>query len=132
MAGRRGTKRWSRAVTEHSNALDLETGVFRGTPTQIARSLKRSADRSTRRKATPFRSAMSMLVFYENRAGANLSPARKRALERAKDELRRLYGRDRGHGSSPASGSPGASVSRRSHSAVRKPARAAGGARSSR
>ena len=86
-------RRWSRDVTERSNALDLEPDVFKGSPAQIARSLKRSADRSTRRKATPFRSAMSMLVFYENRAGTNLSAARRRALERAKDELRKLYGR---------------------------------------
>lgn len=89
----RTKRRWSRAVTARSNALDLEPGVFKGSPSQIARSLKRSADRSTRRKAPPFRSAMSMLTFYENRAGAKLSPARKRALARAKDELRKLYGR---------------------------------------
>ncbi len=86
-------RKWSQAVTEHSDALDLEADVFKGTPGQIARSLKRSAERSKRRKSTPFRSAMSMLTFYENRAGANLSPARRRALERAKDELRKLYGR---------------------------------------
>jgi hypothetical protein len=88
-------KKWSRAVTEHSNALDLEPSVFKGTPSEIARSLKRSADRSTRRKSSPFRSAISMLTFYENRAGKNLSAARKRALERAKDELRDLYGKPR-------------------------------------
>jgi hypothetical protein len=86
-------RKWSQAVTEHSDALDLEPDVFKGTPAQIARSLKRSAERSKRRKATPFRSAMSMLTFYENRAGAKLSPTRRRALESAKDELRRLYGR---------------------------------------
>jgi hypothetical protein len=86
-------QRWSQAVTENSNALDLEPGVFKGSPEEIARSLKRSADRSTRRKASPFQSAMSMLVFYENRAGANLTASRKRALEKAKDELRKLYGR---------------------------------------
>jgi hypothetical protein len=86
-------RRWSRAVTERSHALDLEPEVFKGTATQIARSLKRSAERSGRRKATPFRSALSMLTFYENRAGSKLSPSRKRVLERAKDELRRLYGR---------------------------------------
>lgn len=84
---------WSRAVTEHSNALDLERDVFKGTPAQIARSLKRSAERSRRRKATPFRSAMSMLTFYENRAGSKLRASRKRALEQAKDELRNLYAR---------------------------------------
>jgi len=79
-------------VTEHSNALDLEAGVFKGSPSQIARSLKRSADRSNRRKASPLRSALSMLTFYVNRAGKNLPAARKRVLERAKDELRSLYG----------------------------------------
>lgn len=87
-------QRWSRAVTEHSNALDLEPGVFKGSPEEIARSLKRSADRSTRRKANPFQSAMSMLVFYENRAGSNLTASQKRTLDRAKDELRRLYGHE--------------------------------------
>jgi hypothetical protein len=86
-------KRWSRAVTERSNALDLEPGVFTRTPEEIARSLKRSADRSTRRKASPYRSALSMLVFYENRAGSKLPPARRRALARARVALRRLYGR---------------------------------------
>ena len=70
--------------------------MFKGSAEEIARSLKRSADRSTRRKAPPFRSALSMLVFYVNRAGKNLSPARKRTLERAKDELRKLYDRPRG------------------------------------
>ena len=84
-------KKWSKHVTEHSDALDLEDRVFAKSPVEMARSLKRSADRSTRRKSSPFRSAMSMLVFYENRAGAKLSPARKRALERAKAELRKLY-----------------------------------------
>ncbi len=94
-------RRWSRAVTEHSNALDLEPGVFKGTPKQIARSLQRSAERSTRRKATPFRSALSMLTFYENRAGANLPASRKRVLEQAKDELRKLYGREPSRRTSP-------------------------------
>jgi len=97
--GKQSKRRWwSRDVTLHSNALDLEPGVFKGTPAQIARSLQRSAERSTRRKATPFRSALSMLVFYENRAGANLSASRRRALEHAKDELRKLYGRPVGRG----------------------------------
>jgi hypothetical protein len=86
-------RRWSQAVTEHSNALDLEPGVFKGSPARIARSLQRSAERSTRRKASPFRSALSMLVFYENRAGKHLPAARRRALDQAKDELRKLYGR---------------------------------------
>jgi hypothetical protein len=92
-AAARGKRRWSKAVTEHSHALDIEPGAFKGSATQIARSLQRSAERSTRRKASPFRSALSMLVFYENRAGEKLSAARRRTLEQAKDELRKLYGR---------------------------------------
>jgi hypothetical protein len=81
-------------VTRGSNALDLESGVFRKrTPRAVAASLKRSADASTRRKADPFRSAMSMLVFFINRAGRVLSRERRRVLEAAKDELRKLYGR---------------------------------------
>ena len=92
------TRRWSADVTRHSNALDLEPDVFKGSPQEIARSLKRSADRSKRRKAAPFRSALSMLVFYENRGGKNLSAARRRALDQAKDELRKLYGRLAGGG----------------------------------
>jgi uncharacterized protein DUF3175 len=87
-------KRWSRRVTERSNALDLDPGVFtRASPASIARSLKRSADRSRRRKADPYRSAMSMLTFYINRAGRSLSATQRRRLEAAKDELRRLYKR---------------------------------------
>lgn len=89
-------QRWSQKVTEGSNALDLEAGVFAlDDPRRIARSLKRSAERSERRKAGPFRSAMSMLVFYINRAGTNLTAARRRRLEAAKDELRELYGMPR-------------------------------------
>jgi hypothetical protein len=81
-------------VTETSNALDLESGVFTWpSPGAIARSLKRSAELSARRKATAFQSAMSMLNFYINRAGRNLSPKRRRVLERAKDELRNAFGR---------------------------------------
>ena len=87
------TRRWSQDVTRHSNALDLERGVFTRPPAEIARSLKRSADRSKRRKATAYRSALSMLTFYINRAGRSLSAHRKRELERAKRELARLYGR---------------------------------------
>jgi hypothetical protein len=87
------SRRWSRRVTERSDALDLEGRVFTRGPRQIALSLKRSADRSKRRKAEPFRSAMSMLTFYQNRAGRKLSGAKKRVLEKAKDELRKLYGR---------------------------------------
>ena len=88
------TRKWSHAVTQHSDALDLEPAVFTRSPREIARSLKRSAQRSHRRKSSPFRSAMSMLTFYENRAGRNLPAARKDALRRAKDELRRLFHRD--------------------------------------
>ena len=91
----RSPRKWSRQVTEHSHALDLEAGVFKGTPRTIAASLKRSAERSTRRKTTPYRSALSMLTFYINRAGANLPASRKRTLERAKLQLKRLYGRAR-------------------------------------
>ena len=87
-------RRWSREVTERSNALDLERDVFKKpSPRAIAESLRRSAERSRRRRADPFRSAMSMLTFYINRAGRNLDPARRRTLERAKRELRRLYRR---------------------------------------
>jgi hypothetical protein len=93
---RHSRDRWTQRVTETSYALDLEPGVFTwGDPRRIARSLKRSADASTRRKTDPFRSAMSMLTFYINRAGTQL-PAKQRArLEAAKDELRALYGRPR-------------------------------------
>jgi hypothetical protein len=85
---------WSKRVNETSNALDLQPGVFRlRSPRAIAASLKRSAEHSHRRKAEPFRSAMSMLIFYINRGGKNLPATRRRTLERAKDELRRLYHR---------------------------------------
>ncbi len=90
----RKPKRWSQDVTEHSNALDLEPDVFTlDDPRKIARSLQRSAEDSRRRKTSPYRSAMSMLTFYINRAGRNLPPARRKTLESAKDELRALYGR---------------------------------------
>ncbi|HMJ29242.1 MAG TPA: DUF3175 domain-containing protein [Xanthobacteraceae bacterium] len=88
-------RRWSRAVTEHSDALTLEGGVFTSKdPRRIAASLKRSAERSRRRKADPFRSALSMLTFYINRAGKNLPAARKKILMQAKDELRKQFGKD--------------------------------------
>jgi hypothetical protein len=94
MAGKARPSRWSRQVTEHSDALDLEEGVFTlEDPREIAASLKRSADASRRRKADPFRSAMSMLTFYINRAGRSLPDERKHVLEAAKNELRLLYGR---------------------------------------
>ena len=92
----RKAKRWSRHVTEKSNALDLDPGVFSRTdPRSIARSLKRSAENSRRRKSNPFRSAMSMLNFYINRAGKSLSKTRRARLEAAKEELRDLYHRER-------------------------------------
>jgi hypothetical protein len=85
---------WSGEVTRNSNALDLEEGVFTWhDPYRIALSLKHSAEASTRRKSPPFRSAMSMLVFYINRAGNGLDENQRRILEQAKDELRALYGR---------------------------------------
>lgn len=88
-------KRWSAQVMRTSNALDLEPGVFtRSDARAIARSLKRSAERSRRRKSEPFRSAMSMLVFHLNRGGKQLPRSQRQVLERAKDELRKLYGRE--------------------------------------
>lgn len=89
-------ERWSQRVTETSNALELEPGVFAlDDPRQIARSLKRSAERSRRRKTDPFRSAMSMLNFYINRAGTQLPKVQRARLEAAKDELRALFDRPR-------------------------------------
>jgi hypothetical protein len=91
---KRKSKYWSGAVTRDSNALDLEADVFKqDSAKEIAASLKRSADQSTRRKSSPFRSAMSMLTFYINRGGKNLSAPRKKILQDAKDELRKLYGK---------------------------------------
>jgi len=85
------TRRWSQRVTRQSNALDLQSGVFaQDDPKKIARSLARSAQRSKRRKSSPYRSAMSMLTFYINRAGKQLPARRRRVLESAKDELRAL------------------------------------------
>ena len=92
----RKQRRWSQEVTQRSDALDLEPEVFTKTdPDEIARSLKHSAEVSDRRKSTPFRSAMSMLTFYINRAGRNLPAKQKRTLEAAKDRLRVLFGRKR-------------------------------------
>jgi hypothetical protein len=91
------SKRWSQHVTQTSNALDLERGVFsKASPRSIAQSLKRSAERSRRRKSDPYRSAMSMLTFYINRAGKSLSKTRRARLEAAKDELRSIYNRGAG------------------------------------
>jgi len=91
---KRKSKQWSQRVSRESDALTLEKGVFTGrAPRAIALSLKRSAERSRRRKSDPYRSAMSMLTFYINRAGRGLSARRRKILERAKNELRALYGR---------------------------------------
>jgi hypothetical protein len=88
-------RKWSQDVTEHSDALDLEEGVFtQDDPRAIARSLKRSAEHSHRRKGTPFQSAMGMLTFYINRAGDTLPAERRQTLEQAKDELRALFGKE--------------------------------------
>src|SRR5436305_11389948 len=92
---RRQARRWSARVTKHSNALDLRPKVVRSSnPRQVALSLKRSAERSKRRKGTPYQSAMSMLNFYVNRAGKNLPKKQKRVLEKAKDELRDVFERN--------------------------------------
>ena len=85
-------KKWSGRVTKHSNALDLERDVFKKKdPKKIAQSLKRSAEHSKRKKSGPYQSAMSMLNFYINRAGKNLTKKEKQPLEKAKDELRKLF-----------------------------------------
>jgi len=87
-------RKWSAEVTRHSDSLDLKTHIFESTnPKEIARSLKRSAEHSHRRKAEPFRSAMSMLTFYINRAGKNLPARQQHVLEAAKDELRAVFHR---------------------------------------
>lgn len=94
-----GNKRWSQHVTDTSNALDLDPGVFTwNDPRQIALSLKHSAEHSQRRKADPFRSAMSMLTFFINRAGRHLPAAQRARLEAAKDELRALFGKPQANG----------------------------------
>ncbi|MBY0381622.1 MAG: DUF3175 domain-containing protein [Xanthobacteraceae bacterium] len=93
-ASKRTAKKWSARVTQTSDALDLKKDVFKlGSPKAIARSLKKSAEQSHRRKSDPYRSAMSMLVFYINRAGTNLPATRRKKLEAAKDELRKVFGR---------------------------------------
>jgi hypothetical protein len=89
---KRKTKKWSGRVTRESDALDLKKGVFKlNDPKKIAASLKRSAERSHRRKADPYRSALSMLTFYINRAGKNLPASRKKKLNEAKDALKKLF-----------------------------------------
>jgi hypothetical protein len=93
---RKTTRKWSADVTRHSHALALEEGVFtRKSAKDIAASLKRSAETSKNRKTTPFRSALSMLTFYINRAGKDLPAQRRKTLERAKDELRKLFGKEK-------------------------------------
>ena len=87
----RTKKKWSQKVTETSHALDLEEGVFKKGGKAMAESLKRSAEISSHRKSSPFRSAMSMLNFYENRAGKNLSATARKRVETAKRELRKLF-----------------------------------------
>jgi len=92
------TKKWSQDVTENSDAMDLKEGVFKSSnPKKIAESLKQSAESSQRRKSNPFRSAMSMLTFYINRAGDQLTKKQKGTLEKAKGELRKDFGRGSGH-----------------------------------
>lgn len=113
--------RWSARVTRESDALDLEPGVFKlGSSRAIAASLKRSSEASSRRKADAFRSAMSMLNFYINRAGRNLSGSRLTKLDGAKRELRRLFGK------------PEAGASARKPGASRTASRARPAAKSSR
>ena len=91
---KKAKERWSQRVLDQSDALDLEVGVFKlKDPKDIALSLKRSAEHSHRRKSDPYRSAMSMLNFYINRSGKNLSDADRHRLERAKNELRKVFHR---------------------------------------
>ena len=88
-------KKWSKKVTQTSNAMDLEKDIFKSKdPKKIAESVKHSAEKSKRRKAGPFQSAMSMINFYENRAGHNLTAAQKKVLDQSKNELRKLFGRE--------------------------------------
>ncbi|OAF17261.1 DUF3175 domain-containing protein [Bradyrhizobium neotropicale] len=92
---RAAPKRWSQRVTKESDALDLKRGVFKQTsPTKIAASLKRSAEHSSRRKTGAYRSALSMLTFYINRAGRTLPKTQRTRLEKAKVELKRAFGRE--------------------------------------
>jgi len=91
---KRAPRKWSARVMQRSDALNLEGGIFKSQqPDKIARSLKRSAEKSKRRKGTPCQSAMSMLNFYINRAGKNLPQRQKSILERTRNKLRRLFGR---------------------------------------
>ena len=95
MAKKSTLKKWSKKVTETSNAMDLEKDIFKSKdPKKIAESVKHSAEKSKRKKTGPFQSAMSMINFYENRAGDNLSAAQKEVLDESKNELRKLFGRE--------------------------------------
>ena len=94
-ANTKSKQKWSADVTEHSDALDLEQNIIESKdPKKIAESLKISAEKSDRRKSAPYRSAMSMLTFYINRAGKNLDTSQKEVLEKAKAELRKVFGRE--------------------------------------
>lgn len=96
MSGNKTNQKWSQEVTTHSDALDLEHGVFTWhDPKKIARSLQQSALKSDRRKGTPFQSAMSMLNFYINRAGKHLDSKQKETLEQAKEELRTIFEKEK-------------------------------------
>ncbi len=90
------SKKWSKKVTQTSDAMDLEKDVFKQKdPKAIAKSVKRSAEKSKRKKAGPFQSAMSMINFYENRGGKNIKAGQKKVLDKSKDELRKLYGKEK-------------------------------------
>ena len=94
-APKKAAKKWSKPVTEHSNAMDLEKDIFKSKdPKEIAASVKKSAEKSKRKKAGPFQSAMSMINFYENRGGKNITASQKKILDESKDELRKLFGRE--------------------------------------
>lgn len=126
-------KRWSQRVTQTSDALTLEKGVFtRSSARSIAASLKRSAERSHKRKSSPYRSAMSMLTFYENRAGKTLPASGKRKIEGAKEELRKLYGKSAKQKAGTRSRSRSSKSSRKSSpklSKSRRKSTTAGGSR---
>lgn len=93
-AKKRSARKWSAKVTRTSDAMDLEKGIFQSNdPARIARSVKRSSEKSHRRKADPYRSAVSMISFYENRGGKNLSSTKKKVLQRAKGKLKEAFGR---------------------------------------
>ena len=103
-SSRRGGRKWSAKVTRESHALDLDEGVFtRRSARDIAKSLKRSAKHSHARKSPPLKSALSMLTFYINRAGSGLSATRRKTLEAAKGELRKLFGKSKDRGAAASS-----------------------------